>query len=314
MRPRNLASLVILPLVTVACSSSTDLTNLPTTGLGVALNMVADTPDTSGYVEYGNVAALRGNKEFDRYQGYGWSDLAPTAFQLQDALGLDSTKVTTAITAGLPPNTSGLMLGDFDNAAIANKLRAAGAKEDKSGDLTKWTVAGDHEINLNGPFGDLGVVAQLNKIATKPGVFAHASADPGLQAVTTDSGAKLAANSTLSALANCLGDVKFAVLAVAQEPAPTAAGVRDNPTTDVLCVLAPDSGKAQDWSKAATDRLANGMSARSNQPWKTLLADAKAEVTGDRAVRITAKPQTTTDILVQAIRIQDTNSLIPTSP
>jgi hypothetical protein len=115
-------------------------------------------------------------------------------------------------------------------------------------------------------------------------------------------------------LSSCLGDVRVAVLAVAKQPVPIAAGVRDNPTADVLCVLAPDSEKAQAWATSATDNLARGQSARSRRPWNTLLADGTAEVTGDRAVRVTAKPMTpAVDLLIQAIRTNDTGSLIPTS-
>ncbi|GAB3897262.1 hypothetical protein GCM10029964_079830 [Kibdelosporangium lantanae] len=290
------------------------MSDLPTTGLGLAMTKIADTPTTSGYVEYGDTANLRLHQEFTNLRGYGWSPLATAMFQVKDRVGLDPDKVAGAITAGLPPDATGLLTGDFDPATIGARLTAAGGREEKAGDLTKWTLAGDHEINLDSPFADLGIVNQLNKVAAGRSTFAFASTTAGLQA-TIDPDKSLARNPTLAALSNCLGDVRVAVLAVARQPAPIAAGVRDNPTTDVLCVLAPDGDKAKSWAKTAGDNLDHGRSTRTQQPWNTLLAEGKAEeVTGDRAVRVTAKPRSASvDVLIQAIRNEDTTSLVPTS-
>jgi hypothetical protein len=313
VRSRNLALLAVLPLMAMTACSGDGTPDLPTTGLGLAMTRIADTPATSGYVEYGDTANLRLHQEFTNLGGYGWSPLATAVYQVKDRVGLDPGEVAGAITAGLPPDATGLIMGDFDTDTIGGKLRAAGGHEEKAGDLTKWTFGGDHEVNLDGPFTDMGIVSQLNKIAAGRSTFAFASTDAGLQA-TIDPGASLAKNATLTSLSDCLGDVRVAVLAVAGQPAPIAAGVRANPTTDVLCVLAPDSGKAQSWAKTAGDNLDHGQSARTRQPWNTLLADGKAEVTGDRAVRVTAKPRTAAvDVLVRSIRDKDAASLIPTS-
>ncbi|TCO53025.1 hypothetical protein [Actinocrispum wychmicini] len=314
MRRRNLALLAVLPLVAAlgtACSSSG--TAAGSTALSRAMSRIADTPATSGYVEFGDTAAIRGNPDYKADVGYGWSVLSAMSFQLGDVLGVDLTKITSAVSAGQPPDTTGLLLGEFDPSAIGTKLRGVGAREEKSGDLTKWTFGEDHTIDVNGPFADLGIVGQLNKVAAGPGMFAYASADAGLQAAT-GTGKSLAENATLSALADCLGDVRFAVLAVTQQKAPLAAGVRDNPTTEVLCVLAPDSGKAQDWAKTVADRLANDMSAQTRQPWHTLLTDVHADVTGDKVVRVTARPAAATrDVFLRAILTKDVGNLVPAS-
>ncbi|MFD1050770.1 hypothetical protein ACFQ1S_37195, partial [Kibdelosporangium lantanae] len=100
MRSRNLALLAVLPLL-AASACSGDMSDLPTTGLGLAMTKIADTPTTSGYVEYGDTANLRLHQEFTNLRGYGWSPLATAMFQVKDRVGLDPDKVAGAITAGL---------------------------------------------------------------------------------------------------------------------------------------------------------------------------------------------------------------------
>jgi len=115
VRPRNLALLAVLPLMTMtaACSgdsvsglpttglgvamtmtaacSGDSVSGLPTTGLGVAMTMIADTPATAGYVEYGDTARLRGQQELT-LRGYGWSSLATATALVKDRLGIDPDK------------------------------------------------------------------------------------------------------------------------------------------------------------------------------------------------------------------------------
>lgn len=299
--------LVLTAAFVAGCSSSSSPSL--STNLGRALDRIADTPTTSAYVEYGDVSGLRATPSLRNLSSYGWSNLASRGDVVPSTLGLDSTKVSQAISVGRPPDGAGMVQGSFDAGAVDAKLKSLNIRSGKSGDLTHWTLGADHTVNIDGPLQELGLDAELDDIGTKSGFFGYASTASGLQSVTDPGDKSLMTNSTISALSDCLGDAGLAMIETTNRPAPIAAGLRIDPPTEVLCVLAPDGDKANQWRGAAENALRTGKT-HTGEPWSSLLTQGVADVTGN-VVRVTGHSTHAPGLLVQSLKNNDAASLIP---
>lgn len=271
----------------------------PATGLLGALGKVAANDRSSVYVEYGDLAALRGlagadNDRFARLATVGLGSLATRFKLVDDKIGVRLPDFGTALTAGQPPYYASVAWGDYDVDAVNGKLSGLGIEHHEADDATFWRSAGDREVRPDGPFADLNVVTELNSIRTAKGSFAHGPAEEDLRWVAGPSSSTLAGDPVLRGLADCLGDV---VVAVIERPKGSevgyAAGLRAPTATDVTEVLCahPDSAdRSSQLRERASSQLAAGQTQR-GQPYTALLPDAKVELTGSNAeVRITSRP------------------------
>jgi hypothetical protein len=270
------------------------------TGLRDALGRVAATDSTRQYVEYGDVALLSkladgpDGRRFLGVSGYGFSRLATTSTIIADKLRFDATAMDGAVVAGQPPDTTGLLWGDYDVAAVEQKLADLGIPSEDDDGGKRWTSAKDHEIAFDGPLAGIARTSELNVIRTADGTFAYAPARAGVDAVTEPGGDTLGDDPVLLRLSGCLGDVAAALLVAPTGDDPTAYGVgiratEDGEITEVAC-LSPDGDP-----KAVRDHvereLENGTTPSTRQPWDELLPDATVDVVEYGAVvRLVAKP------------------------
>jgi hypothetical protein len=272
------------------------------TGLRDALAKVAATDATRTYVEYGDVTLLgpltegggEQGKRFVTVFGYGFSQLATTSQLLADQLHFDPRKMAGAVQAGEPPETAGLLWGDYDVAAVEKVLadRDIPAEDDAGG--KRWTSAKDRELQLDGPLAGIARTSELNVIRTADGTFAYAPARAGVDAVTEPGDDTLADDPVMHRLSGCLGEVAAAVLVAPSDEDPTAYGVgvrvtEDGTATEVAC-LAPD-GDPKDIREHVEQELKDGLTPSTRQPWTELLPDATVDVVEfDSVVQVEARP------------------------
>src|SRR5690606_28309612 len=153
---------------------------------------------------------------------------------------------------------AGIVIGDYDVAAVDKRIAARDVPQEKDGDATVWTSGANGEINLDsGPFQDMVQLSEFNNIRTEPGAFSYAPMADALAWVTKPEGQRLAEDEGMSAAASCLGDVVAArlvrdpnapdgVVAVGV-PAPSASAATEDgcfgsPNGDADELLAEDEG------------------------------------------------------------------------
>ena len=301
-RPLTLLATVLLACC-AACSdgdSGGGSVGAADTGLRDALGRVAATDSTRQYVEYGDVALLGkladgpDGKRFLGVSGYGFGRLAATSKIIADKLHFDPAAMDGAVTAGQPPDTTGLLWGDYDVAAVDTALADLDIPSEDDDGGKRWTSARDHEISFDGPLAGIAQTSELNVIRTADGTFAYAPARAGVDAVTEPGGDTLADDSVLLRLSGCLDEVTAAILVAPTEDDPTAYGVGIRATeggdvTEVAC-LSP-KGDAKAVRDHAEQEIENGTTPTGRQPWVDLLPDATVDVVEYGAVvRIAAKP------------------------
>jgi hypothetical protein len=272
------------------------------TGLRDALAKVAATDATRSYVEYGDVTLLgtlteregEQGKRFVSVFGYGFSQLATTSQILAEQLHFDPRTMAGAVQAGEPPQTAGLLWGDYDVAAVEKVLadRDIPAEDDAGG--KRWTSAKDRELQLDGPLAGIARTSELNVIRTADGTFAYAPARAGVDAVTEPGDDTLADDPVMHRLSGCLGEVAAAVLVAPSDEDTTAYGVgvrvtEDGDATEVAC-LAPD-GDPKGMREHVEQELKDGQTPSTRQPWTELLPDATVDVVEfDSVVQVQARP------------------------
>jgi hypothetical protein len=67
---------------------------------------------------------------------------------VEDTLALDLDAFTEAVAVGEPPTQATVLRGEYDRAAVDDKLSALGIDSDESVTGTHWRSAPDNEIDL----------------------------------------------------------------------------------------------------------------------------------------------------------------------
>ena len=301
LRPLTLVVAVLLACCTACSGSDSGASDgAADSGLRDALGRVAATDATRKYVEYGDVALLSkladgpDGKRFLGVSGYGFSQLAATAKVIADELHFDPTTMDGAVLAGQPPDTAGLLWGDYDAAPVEQALADRDIPSEDDGGGKRWTSAKDRELTLAGPLAGIARTSELNVIRTADDTFAYAPARAGVDAVTTPGDDTLADDPVMHRLSGCLDEVAAAVLVAPSADDPTAYGVglratEDGDVTEIACI-SPD-GDPKAVRDHAEQEIKNGTTPTTRQPWTQLLPDAAVDVVEFGAVvRIVAKP------------------------
>jgi hypothetical protein len=287
-------------------------------GLLAALGKVRATDSTRRYVEYGDVAAIRrlreGNdKRFLTLAGFGMGNLRNFYRTVSTDLAFDPMALREAISAGTPPDWSAIILGDYDVTAVNDKLAALGIERSGSGDATTWTASADGAITMDSPLVEIAGPNTLNNVRTAPGSFAFSPKRDTLSWVTDPGGDTLAGDSAMRTLADCLGGVVVAMI-VESRGDTIAVGVRAPSSTDVTDVVCAISGSRDPATlrDAVNAQLASGRSPATDRAWSELLPEAKVELAGISAVRITSRPgpDTPPGRPVQMLQNRELNALL----
>lgn len=291
-----------LALLCTACSD--DEPGEPgESGLRDALARVAATDETREHVEYGDVQLLAGlagvherrdGSRFLNLVGYGFSPIAPTYRVMADELAFDPSKMDGAVVAGLPPDRTGVLWGDYDVEALERELAERDIPAEDSGGGKRWQSAEDRELTPDGPLAGIARTSELNDIQTAPGTFGYSSSRAGLDAVIEPGDDTLADDPLMLRLAGCLGDVAAAILTapVAGDTIAYGVGVRLTPggeATEVAC-LAPggDPGAMRD---RVERELTDGTAPSTREGWDKLLPNAEVGLVElGSVVRIEARP------------------------
>lgn len=254
-------------------------------GLLGALGRVAATDETRAYVEYGEPAAVaalldKDAKDKGHYlalRGFGYSSIAMHSVTVEDALAIDLDGFDGAIYIGEPPKQATILWGEYDKAAVDEKLRALGIDSEVGLGGMRWRSAPDYEVNLaDGPFTGVVPLNQFNNIVTGGSSFAFAPAEEGIKWVTEPGDETLADDDVLVPLATCLGDVIAATLLATGE----AVGVRRD-ASEVICL---------DGDKAKVADALKGNVPSSGEPWDQVLPGAEVGEDGS-LVRVTVPAQ-----------------------
>jgi hypothetical protein len=301
LRPLTLLVAVLLACC-AACSGSDSggSEEAADSGLRDALGRVAATDATRGYVEYGDVADVSkladgpDGKRFLGVTGYGFSQIAATSKIIADKLRFDPMAMDGAVLTGQPPNTAGLLWGDYDVAALEQALadRDIPSEDDDGG--KRWTSAKDRELSFDGPLAGIARTSELNAMRTADGTFAYSPTRAGVDAVTTPGDDTLADDPVMRRLSGCLDEVTAAVLVAptGEDPAAYGVGLRiteDGDVTEIACI-SPD-GDPKAVRDHAEQEIENGATPSTRRPWDELLPDATVDVVEFGAVvRIVAKP------------------------
>lgn len=264
------------------------------TGLVGALGKVRATSDTRVAVEYGAPARVRElGERFRTLEGYGFGTIANSAKLVDEAIGVDPGAFDEGITVGQPPRWGAVLWGDYDVAAVDERL--GGLEIERSGQdgATLWTSGKDLEIDFDGPFVGVVQTNQFNNIRTADGSFAFAPALAGVEWVTDAGDETLAGDDRISGLARCLGDVVAARI----DEGAGAAGVRED-GTEVFCLAADRDG---------VEKELDGDVPSTGEPWDELLPGARVEVDGE-LVRVIA-PGRDGEPVGRALRAMTTGDL-----
>ncbi|WP_225847571.1 hypothetical protein [Streptomyces sp. HPF1205] len=293
-----------------------------------ALGRVHATDLTKTAFEFGDTAGLlrldggrtTGSAPFSKLFDYGASGIAAQYQLLPDKTGIDLTRATSAITIGRPPNQVGVLYGSFDAAAIGTKLQALGYHKRADGGDTVWTLHDDHRLDPNGPLADLGIVAQLNVVHVSDTRIVYGGAGSDIDQALSGK-PTLADDPAYAGLAGCLGDARAAVIQTDPQtwPLPFGVGVTATSATDeeeVLCVATKDDASAKALAAAWPDRVAQGTSQRTAQPWSDLLTAPQAKVVGGAAHIVQLRAHAAHDhepgVLFDAANTRDLSALLGT--
>jgi hypothetical protein len=293
--------------------------------LSGALALVAADDNTRAWLEYGRpkaiVAANGGSSATGTYggvSGYGFSDLANYAKLLPPLVGFDATTADEALTAGQPPTHAGWISGGVDATKVEQALTKVGAKKDGA----TLRLAGDNELNLEGPLSKAlqAPMPMLNVVSTSGSSLRYGSGGAAVDLVGEPKGATLDADATVNAVAACLGDPLVAV--VTDQPAGPSGprrelglavtGTSSGDATEELCIATGSAADAAAMKIKLQDGLTSGTSQRSNEPWSQLLTGVSVEIRNGNVVRATAHPVAgqPAGTLLQALRNKDLASLI----
>ncbi|MET8977137.1 hypothetical protein ABZX85_16090 [Streptomyces sp. NPDC004539] len=281
----------------------------PPTALVTALREVRGSDPARAWIEFGDVAALRGGSPAERNPllGYGEPKLAPAATLLPDLTGIDPFAARTALSVGKPPDEVGFLYGSFDPAAIGAKLKKLGyAEHPLGGGESTWTVRDDRAIDPADPLAQIGIVTSMNVVRVSPRRIVYGGAGADVDRALKGTGA-LADDKAVGAVADCLGEVRAAWIGLDEKtaPEPMGIGVRQpakGAATEVVCMTTASGDAAESIASAWPGRVRSTTSMVSNEPWSKLLSHPEAEVIGgsSHVVRLTARPTGAVNVLFDA--------------
>ena len=270
--------------------------------VAAALSAVPTTGWDTGYLEFGDVAAITaldngspGSGPAQAYIGIGESSLAETGDVAVNVLGFDPLKAKAAVTVGRPPTQAAVLYGGYDASAIGKKLTAAGFKEKgTSGGGTLYALGADNQLDPNNPTDD----PQLNVLWVSSTRIVYGMSTADVDTLATPTGATLASNTQIEALAQCLGAAKGAVIGGGSTEKGSSlvaiglTGTSASDATEEVCVLAKDSATAQAIGSSFAQKIRSGRSQTRDEPWSQLLTDPQSSVVSSSpaVVRLTAQP------------------------
>ncbi len=306
-RVRSVVSLVATVAVLVAgCTSSTAGSSRAGSqaepqaapgGLLEALAMVRATESTRELVRYGDIGRTRELLAADRARflgvhGHGLGRIRDYSAQIDDGLGFDPLALRAAVQAGGSADYSAIVWGDYDVAAVDDRLADHKISRTDRDGATEWTIDADGEWNRDDPLAGIVPTNEFHNLRTQPGSFAFSPYRDDLAWVTDPGQDTLDRDSSARALAECLGDVVAATVATKRFDAPLAVGVRAPEATDVsevICVAPGSADQAARIRDQVRTLLDNGESPTTRAPWSQRVPNATVEVTGDAVVRVVAE-------------------------
>jgi hypothetical protein len=281
-------SLVTLVVAVTGCSGGSSSGGSGGTGLESALSRVADTASTRSQITYDNTAELVhlagknpvSTKGFAGLRGFG----APTVADLLpgDDAGFDLFGEDYGISAGSPPQTLSLMAGGQSASQITSHLTSLGWKRSGS------RLVGPSPLTASS---DAGLLAEdMAQVLPTGSDVVFGSSAASLSQIGSPQGATLASDPSISALAQCLGNVVAAGIFSGgylggKKPAALAVGVSQpasNTATPhaVVCVSWPSQAAAAGYAAELRQALSSGVSSAEDVPYATLLTHATVTTVG----------------------------------
>lgn len=259
------------------------------TGLESALSRIADTVGTRTMITYDNTAELvrlagknpASKNGFALLRGWGVPAVAQTMRELPGDAGFDLFAENYGISAGFPPKSVALMAGGQSAARITGRLTGLGWK--KNGGM----LVAPAPLTAGSSAGLLALDAAQVQAAGSDVVFGAPKAS--LSQIGSPTGATLARDPAIGALARCLGNVVAAGIYSGgnlggQQPAAVAVGV-SQPASDtatphaVVCVSWSSQAAATHFTTELRKALA-GVSFTMNEPYSRLLKHATVTTVG----------------------------------
>jgi hypothetical protein len=284
-RRLTVAGAVVVVMSVAACgNSSVSSPSAPSVAsLRQALARVADTDDTRSQIYYDNTAALvklagrnlGTTAGFALLRGNGATALQSLAQLITSQPGINLADADYTITAGSPPRQVGLLAGGQPGSSITGNLTKVGWRQQGN------TLVGPSPLSAGGDQQDTALLAlNLARVRANGSDVTYGEASADLDQIGSPSGRTLAADPTVGAAADCLGDVVAAdIMAPYQggrKPTVLAVGIRhpasntDTPHA-VVCVGWPDQDAANAYATAVQQQLTSGLSITTNSRYDTLL-------------------------------------------
>jgi len=276
-------------LLAAACGGSGSGAPSLSTPLLRVLGRVAATATTRTYVSFDDTSGLTALVGKNTFTGYGSllflgaPELGQSALVLDNGVALPDADYT--VSAGLPPRTVSLVAGGQSSDKIDTALTKLG-----------WTSR--NGVLVAPPLGALAgntapLLAEAMAQARTDGAdLAYGQQSASLADVGHPSGATLAWDPIIGAVAGCLGDVVAATIVTTFPPNPggitpsgVAVGIRRPGTkTDTphaaVCAAFPDDATANRYAGKVRDQLAHGVSARTASPYSSMLTHPAVTVVG----------------------------------
>ena len=184
----------------------------PTTGFERALESIGEgvSPAGSGF-GWIDMAGFRDLSPRERARlalalGPGADDLVRTPQETARALGTDPREATEAISIS-GSYTLGARLDGIPGATLADRMRAAGARERRQGEWRLFSLGGWSESRVRGPLAPLG--AYVSRVATARDAVILTRFGPARHALLGEGTSPLA-DPSVALAASCLGSVETA--------------------------------------------------------------------------------------------------------
>jgi hypothetical protein len=259
-------------------------------GLESALSRVADTAANRSEITYDNTAvlvqlagkSLTSTKGFAELRGWGASAVADEADLLPGEAGFNLLGENYSISAGSPPKILSLMSGGQSASEITSHLTSLGWKR------SAGKLVAPPPLTANSQAAVLAFsMAQVQPVGSDV-VFGGSGASLGQ--IGSPQGATLASDPSISALAQCLGNVVAATIVSGgylggKKPAALAVGITQpasNTATPhaVACVSWSSQADATAYATDVRQALTKGISAVDDEPFSTILTHASVTTIG----------------------------------
>jgi hypothetical protein len=280
----------VLVAVTAGCSSG----GSGGSGLETALARVSDTANNRDAIYYDNTGELVSlvgsslsaeSKGYGQLRGMGALNIAAYMTTLPGDTGINLFAENYAISAGgNPPATVALVAGGQDASVVTGRLLKLGWKKGANGTLT-----GPPPLTAQGNGASYAISMAKVQAANSDVLYGGSSAN--LSQIGSPSGATLASDPGISALAGCLGNVVAAAMyggpdtSVTAAPTEVAVGVSQPSSATatphaVVCVSWPSQAAANTYAANLRKVLSAGLSPELNERWSVILPHATVTSVG----------------------------------